>query len=428
MEDFESQLAQVRLGVERYVLFRLNNAADAEDVFQKVCMTAYLKYDQLQEKNAFKAWLLHIARNKCNDYFRRKARVQEVPIDDVPEMQLRYGRQGASVQAIVANTMNRLPDRDRQVLDLYFWQELPQADIASRLGIPVGTVKSRLQHAKNQFRIQYPYSPKELKGDIIMRKLPETMPSYQIQALKKAPFSTRWEELQGWLIVPRVGQKLCWGMYDFPERRRTEYTEMEVIGRAEVHGIEGVEIRAFQYGDDSRGCGCLNQEERRFVAQLTDTYSRYLAETHLENGVRKCYTFLDSDVFMDNWGFGPDNCGNEVNLAAKGLIRREGNAVTATAAREILDVVGRYAVTICGKTYDTVCVMDVEFYSEAVATEQYIDINGRTVLWRRFNRDDWAIDRFGGRPWSEKLPDNQRITINGETYVHWYDCITDYIL
>ena len=60
-------------------------------------------------------------------------------------------------------------------------------------------------------------------------------------------------------------------------------------------------------------------------------------------------------------------------------------------------------------------------------TEQYIDINGRTVLWRRFNGDTWAINRFGER-WSEMLPENERIFVNGETYVHWYDSITDYIL
>jgi len=72
-------------------------------------------------------------------------------------------------------------------------------------------------------------------------------------------------------------------------------------------------------------------------------------------------------------------------------------------------------------------MMDCDTYIEGAVTEQYLDKNGRTILWRRFNRDDWAIDRFGKR-WSEQLPENERLTINGDTYVHWYDCITDYIL
>lgn len=262
-----------------------------------------------------------------------------------------------------------------------------------------------------------------------MQKLPEYIPDYTIERLDAEPFSVRWEELQGWLIVPRLGQKLTWGMYDFPERKRTEYTEMEVVCRAEVHGIEGVEVVAMQFDPaDYYRTGALDRVERRFVAQLTDTHSRYLAETHMEDGVRKCYTLLDGEAFLNNWGFGQDNCGNEVDLHPKGLLQREGNCVSGKIPREVVDVVGRYRVTIGGKSFDTVCVMYIECFNDAVASEQYVDQNGRTVLWRRFNRDDWAIDRFGGKPWSEKFPDNERITINGETYVHWYDCISDYIL
>ena len=71
--------------------------------------------------------------------------------------------------------------------------------------------------------------------------------------------------------------------------------------------------------------------------------------------------------------------------------------------------------------------LDVALYNEAVVSEQYIDQKGRTVLWRRFNRDDWAMESFGGGLWSERLPDNERLTVNGETYVHWYDCVSDYV-
>ena len=262
-----------------------------------------------------------------------------------------------------------------------------------------------------------------------MKKLPEIMPAYTIEKQNAEPFSCRWEELQGWLIVPREGQKLCWGLYDFPSRTRTEYTEMEVTGRAEIHGIRGVEIAAVQYGaEDYYRTGCVDKMERRFVAQLTDTHSRYLAESHVEDGVRKYYTFLDGDEFLNNWGFGENNCGNEVHIAPKNLLRRNGSIITGYTNREVVDVVGRYFVTIGGKVYDTICVMDIQCFNDGVASEQYLDRNGRTVLWRRFNKDDWAIDRFGGMLWSKKLPDNERLTINGETYVHWYDCLSDYVL
>lgn len=429
MDEFEKFLRDVSSGVERFVRYRLPSQADADDVLQEVYLSAYRKFSGLKNKDAFKPWIISIARNKCNDYFRAKAAQMEISIEELSQQELSAGRLGISVVHTVRETLDRLGDKDKQILYLYFWKELPQTEIAKLLDIPVGTVKSRLFTAKQHFKNKYPYQTQKPKGDTTMQKLPEYIPDYTIERLETEPFSIRWEELQGWLIVPRVGQKLTWGMYDFPERKRTEYTEMKVIGKAEVHGIEGVEVVAIQFDSaDYYRTGALDRVERRFVAQLTDTHSRYLAETHMEDGVRKCYTFLDGEAFLNNWGFGEDNCGNEVDLHPKGLLHREGNCVTGTIPREVVDVVGRYRVTIGGKSYDTVCVMDIECYNDAVASEQYVDQNGRTVLWRRFNRDDWVIDRFGGKPWSEKFPDNERITINGETYVHWYDCISDYIL
>ena len=429
MDEFEKQLADVSSGVERFVRYRLPSQTDADDVLQEVYLSAYRSFSGLKNKDAFKPWIISIARNKCNDYFRSKAAQMEISIEELSQQELTTGRLGLSVVHTVRETLERLGDKDKQILYLYFWKEMPQNEIAKLLEIPVGTVKSRLHTAKQHFKNKYPYQTQKPKGEPVMQKLPEYIPDYSIERLDAEPFSVRWEELQGWMIVPRVGEKLTWGMYDFPERKRTEYTEMEVIGKAEVHGIEGVEIVAMQFDPaDYYRTGALDRVERRFVAQLTDTHSRYLAETHMEDGVRKCYTFLDGEAFLNNWGFGEDNCGNEVDLHPKGLLHREGSCITGTIPREVVDVVGRYRVTIGGKSYDTVCVMDIECFNDAVASEQFVDQNGRTVLWRRFNRDDWAIERFGGKPWSEKLPDNERLTINGETYVHWYDCISDYIL
>lgn len=426
MEYFEAQLASIYTGVERYVKYRLNGGADAEDLLQDICLTAYLKYDQLEKKESFKAWILSIARNRCTDYFRKKGNNREIPLETIPESKLVYGRRGWVVSTPVEETLELLTDRDREILRLFYWQQLSLQEISEKLSIPLGTVKSRLNTAREHFKNQYPYPS---KGENSMTKLPKVMPDYTIERLDEEPFSVRWEELQGWQIIPRLGEKLSWGLYYFPTGERVEYTEMEVVGKAEIHGIEGVEFVAVQYdSEDYFRTGSIDKIERRFIAQLTDTHSRYLAESHVENGVRKVYTFLDGEEFINNWGFGENNCGNEVNLKAKGLLHREGNVVTGHTDKEVLDIAGRYKVTIRGKEYDTVCVMDINCFNDDVASEQYVDHNGRTILWRRFNKNDWAIDRFGGKLWSETLPQNERLIINGETYVHWYDCLSDYVL
>ncbi len=429
MTDFETLLTAHLPPLERFVKFRIGNLPDAEDLLQEVLAAAYRNRDTVSSEAAFKPWILGIARNKCNDYFRTKAKRMEIPLESLDETGLTVGLHGVTVKTVVSETLEALGDTDRQILYLSYFKDLPQAEIAARLGIPVGTVKSRLFHAKQQFRTLYPEKP---KGETVMKNnrklMPEFIPDYQIKEVEGEPFAVCWEELMGWFIVPKPGETCSWAMYDFPKRKRTEQCDLEVTGRAEVHGIEGVEIKAAEY--DPMDCNRIDGADvakRRFVAQLTDTHCRYLAECHEEDGVKKLYTFLDGDGFLDNWGFGKDNCGNETHIAPKGVIRKQGSAVTTAKQPFMLDVVGRYEVQINGKTYDTICVIDAGAYEEGVLTEQYLDRNGRTVLWRRFNRNDWMQESYK-RLWTELLPENERITLDGETYVHWYDCITDYIL
>lgn len=492
LKIFESLLQECKSAVERTIFFRISSRADAEDVLQEVYLMAYRKFETLTDPMAFKAWLIRIAQNKCIDYYRRKAARAEFPMD-ISERVMVYGRCGLREQIIVREIMDKLADKDRNILKLYYFKELSQAEIAKKLNIPVGTVKSRLYTARENFRRLYPVSKerdvqkaekeqknisvieeeavkeayvkenyvKKLESSNAQKKsaekesgefmniievLPEILPEYTITPSKEAPFEVIWEELQGWMIVPRQGEKLIWGLYELPSRKRTEYTELEVIGAAEVHGIKGVEIAAVQYdAENYYRTGSVDRMERRFVAQLTDTHSRYLAESHVEDGVRKCYTFLDGDSFMKNWGFGEDNCGNKTHITVNGVLQRTGNQVSICTQDkreepenntskndnqnfQHMDVVGRYTVTIAEKTYDTICMMDVESFDDAIATESYLDKNGRTVLWRRFNRNDWAIEHFGNKNWSEMFPDNEKLIIDGKLYVHWYDCISDYIM
>lgn len=429
MVDFETLLSGNLQPLERFVKYRVGNLTDAEDILQEVLLAAYRGAETLTNEAMFKPWILGIARNKCNDYFRAKAKRLEIPLESLDETALTVGMHGVTAQTVVRETLETLGDTEKQILYLSYFKDLPQTEIAQRLGIPLGTVKSRLFHAKQQFRERYPEKP---KGETDMKNnrtyMPEYLPDYQIKEVDDKPFEVCWEELMGWFIVPKPGEKRSWAMYDFPKRKRTEQCDMEVTGRAQVHGIDGVEIEAVEY--DPMDCNRTDGTEiakRSFVAQLTETHCRYLAESHVEDGVKRLFTFLDGDEFLQNWGFGKDNCGNETHIAPKGVIHKSGNVVTTEKQPFMLDLVGRYTVEINGKTYDTVCVIDAGAYEEGVVTEQYLDRNGRTVLWRRFNRSDW-MQGSCKRPWTELLPENERITVDEQTYVHWYDCITDYIL
>ena len=112
MELFEALLAQEQVSIERFVRFRIDSPADAEDILQETYLTAYQKFSQLRNPDAFKAWVLSIARNKCTDYFRQKALRQETSFEALAESA--DSRYGASDSASVRETFDTLREKDRQ--------------------------------------------------------------------------------------------------------------------------------------------------------------------------------------------------------------------------------------------------------------------------------------------------------------------------
>ena len=429
MEEFEALLASGKTPVERWVRARMSNPADAEDVLQEIWIAAFRGFPELRNPDAFLPWILGIARRKYADWVRAQVRRREIPVAVLPEQAEELPPDNA-----VEETLSALPERDRLMLRLFYQEMLSQKQISVRLHIPEGTVKSRMSTARDRFRNAYPYPP---KGEMMMKKnqlgLPKILPDYTIVWKDEPAFPVDCEEMMGWFIVPKIGEKLVWGIYDLPSRKLDVSYEMAVTGPASVHGLEGVSITAkviqpraaVPESDpvrDAVDASTGGQEEWRFIAQEKDGYTRFLSAEHIEGEERVLTTFLDGEAFMDNWGFGDDNCGMPVHLEPRGLIQRNGAVLATQEEKAFADVAGRCDVTLDGVLHETVCVMDFGMYVEGIISEQYLNREGRTVLWRRFNRDDWAMNRYGKR-WSELLPENEQITVNGQRYVHWYDCI-----
>ena len=424
--ELETLLTENYGALERYINFRISDKSLAADLVQDICLRVLTYGTALRQAESFRPWLYRIARNRLKDFYRSPS--PEIQTDQMDSIGVRCRRYTG--HDTVAETLARLRDDDRRLLMLCYMSDITQKEAAEQLGIPLGTLNTRLTAAKKRFRAHYPYT-KEMERTAMKKTIfPEIMPDYTIVQRSDEPFAVVHEAIIGWGIVPRLGETCAWASYDFPEKRMTETMHMEVTGRAEVHGIEGVEIKTLESGWDSSDnlVFAMNETERWFIAQLTDTHCRLLAESHIEDGIKKCYTFLDGASFLDNWGFGEDNCGFETHLRPHGWIVKDGERVTVASEKpQVIDICGRFDVTIGGKTYDTVCLMDVESYDTKVLTETYIDREGRIVLWRRFNRNDWGQKRIG-QLWTERFPENERMTVNGGTFVHWYDCIYDWIV
>ncbi|MDR1262425.1 MAG: sigma-70 family RNA polymerase sigma factor [Oscillospiraceae bacterium] len=119
----------------------------AEDAAQETFVKAFQKASTFRNESQVKTWLTRIAINTCKD-FRRTAWFRHVDrqmtAEDLPHKETNIDTADDSV---IVEVMN-LPIKYRTVILLRFYQEMGFAEIAETLGIPIGTVSTRLDAAK----------------------------------------------------------------------------------------------------------------------------------------------------------------------------------------------------------------------------------------------------------------------------------------
>jgi RNA polymerase sigma-70 factor (ECF subfamily) len=133
----------------RYVRGMLDRPGLADDVSQEVWAAALRALPALRQPQRFAPWLFTIARRAVMDHLREKYR-QADPLDG----DTTGGDEVAAVldRAQVAEGLAELPVCEREVLILFYLYDLALEECAQVLGIPVGTVKSRLFRARRLLR------------------------------------------------------------------------------------------------------------------------------------------------------------------------------------------------------------------------------------------------------------------------------------
>ena len=156
----------------RFLTRLIGEAAGAEDVFQEAFLQAHVASHTFDAERKFRPWLFTIAANKARDHLRRRARRRTLdlsaPIDGggangdgsagsfidlmeidipTPDAAMQSKETSGQVQAV----LDTLPVSLREILLLSYFQRLSYVQISDELGIPLGTVKSRLHSAVASF-------------------------------------------------------------------------------------------------------------------------------------------------------------------------------------------------------------------------------------------------------------------------------------
>jgi len=134
--------------VYRLALCRLQNAADAEDVYQDVFLRLLGQPDRDWDGEHLKAWLLRATVNRCADLHRFRLRRPVLSLDEVPEMAEPADEEARALW----DAVGRLPEKLRTVVHLHYAEGYQTEEIAAMLDIPAATVRTRLHRARTKLK------------------------------------------------------------------------------------------------------------------------------------------------------------------------------------------------------------------------------------------------------------------------------------
>lgn len=141
--------------LHRLISCKVGNLHDRDDVIQDILLITWLNIGQLKKPEAFKSWLIRIANNRCNKWYRQSARIDE-PIESetlsyIIDRQPRWD-DGSDKADVLVEVIDKLPAGQRAVLLDFYFNNLKVSEISFVRHIPEGTVKRRLHDGRKNLK------------------------------------------------------------------------------------------------------------------------------------------------------------------------------------------------------------------------------------------------------------------------------------
>jgi len=152
-DDLGEQIVQLLPRLRRFARSLVNNAQDADDLVQLAIERALSRSEQLRPDAQLSSWMFGILRNAWIDESRSRGRRSRVFVpEELGENVADPAASGEADALSVQDAMARLPSEQREVVGLVLVEGLSYKEAAEIIGVPVGTITSRLARGRDSLQ------------------------------------------------------------------------------------------------------------------------------------------------------------------------------------------------------------------------------------------------------------------------------------
>lgn len=146
-QTFQREVLKVERLLYHLCYAMLRNESDCEDVIQEALLRAWQKRDQLRDEAVFRSWICRITANTCIEWLRRRKR--ETSLSAGQQLRLSSADRDFE-QLAMKEALDALTPEIRVCMTLHYLDGWPVSEVAQMLGIPEGTVKTRLMKGRQR--------------------------------------------------------------------------------------------------------------------------------------------------------------------------------------------------------------------------------------------------------------------------------------
>ncbi len=136
--------------IEKYVFYLTNRKEEVDDLVQEIFIKVFVNLNSFDIKKKFSSWLFRIAHNQVVNFFKKYK--NKLSLDEkimiVDESNIEENIEKDEVKKILNSCLEKIPIDYKEIILLYYFEELSYEEISDSLKIPIGTVSIRLSRAK----------------------------------------------------------------------------------------------------------------------------------------------------------------------------------------------------------------------------------------------------------------------------------------